>query len=61
MPSPSSPSLPPDPATLAARGFAGHVVLELNTRGIGSRSAREDALARALEWSREALTVPVVR
>ena len=48
-------------ATLAARGFAGHVVLELNTRSIGSRSAREEALARALAWSREALTVPVVR
>ncbi len=43
-------------STLASRGFAGHVVLELNTRSIGSRSAREEALARALAWTREALS-----
>ena len=48
-------------ATLAGRGFAGHVVLEVNTRGIGSRSAREDALARTLEWTREHLVVPATR
>ena len=47
-------------STLASRGFAGHVVLELNTRSIGSRSAREEALARALAWTREALSLPVV-
>ncbi len=48
-------------ATLAGRGFAGHVVLEVNTRGIGSRSAREAALARTLEWTREHLVVPATR
>lgn len=47
-------------ATLAARGFAGHVVLELNTRTIGSRSAREDSLARALDWTRENLALPAI-
>ena len=46
-------------AALLARGFAGHIVLEVNTRGLGSRSARESALARTLEWTREHLAVPV--
>ena len=47
-------------AELVARGFAGHVVLEVNTRSIGSRSAREEALARALAWTRAHLGVPAM-
>lgn len=43
---------------LAERGFAGHVVLEVNTRTIGSRSARESRLAEALDWTRERLALP---
>ncbi|MFT3876778.1 MAG: sugar phosphate isomerase/epimerase [Propioniciclava sp.] len=45
--------------TLASRGFAGDVVIEVNTRTIGSRSAREEALAKVLAFTREALAVPV--
>lgn len=40
---------------LADTGFHGHVVLEVNTRGSGSRSQREADLARALEFTREHL------
>ena len=47
-------------ATLTARGFAGHVVLEVNTRSVGSRSAREEALARTLAWARTHLAVPAI-
>ncbi|WP_269779450.1 sugar phosphate isomerase/epimerase family protein [Propioniciclava soli] len=45
---------------LAARGFAGHVVLEVNTRTIRSRRNREEALADVLAWTRAHLgqTVP---
>lgn len=46
---------------LVSRGFAGDVVLEMNTRTVGSRSAREDALARALAWTSEHLRQPVGR
>ena len=37
---------------LADAGFDGHVVLEVNTRSIGSRGAREHALADALSFTR---------
>jgi len=37
---------------LVGQGFDGHVVLEINTRTIGSRGAREHALADALEFTR---------
>ncbi len=37
---------------LAATGFGGHVVVEVNTRGIGSRGAREQALAQSLAFAR---------
>lgn len=37
---------------LAERGFGGHVVLEVNTRTIGSRQLREEALAGVLAWTR---------
>ena len=43
---------------LAERGFTGHLVLEVNTRTIGSRQKREDALATALAWTRERLVTP---
>lgn len=47
-------------ARLAECGFTGHVVLEVNTRSIGSRQSREQALADVLAWTREHLgqTVP---
>ncbi len=37
---------------LVGAGFDGHVVLEVNTRGIGSRGARERALAESLGFAR---------
>lgn len=40
---------------LAERGFDGHVVLEVITRGFKSRPAREQALAGALAWTRATL------
>ena len=40
---------------IAAGGFQGHVVLEVNTRSLDNRSAREEALARTLAWSPERL------
>jgi hypothetical protein len=33
-------------------GFDGQVVLEINSRGAGSRSSREDQLAEALDFAR---------
>ena len=39
-------------AHLVEGGFDGHVVLEVNTRSIGSRGAREHALADALSFTR---------
>jgi len=39
-------------AHLVDAGFDGHVVLEVNTRSIGSRGAREHALADALSFTR---------
>ncbi|WP_300084006.1 sugar phosphate isomerase/epimerase family protein [Propioniciclava sp.] len=37
---------------LAERGFGGHIVLEVNTRSIGSRQLREETLAGVLAWTR---------
>ena len=37
---------------LAARGFAGHVVVEVSTRRAGDREAREQDLAEALAFTR---------
>ena len=37
---------------LADSGFEGNVVVEVNTRSIGSRGARERALGEALEFAR---------
>jgi sugar phosphate isomerase/epimerase len=39
-------------AHLVENGFDGHVVIEVNTRSIGSRGAREHALADALAFTR---------
>ena len=39
-------------AHLVDTGFDGHVVLEVNTRTIGSRGAREHALADSLTFIR---------
>ncbi|MDP9442899.1 MAG: sugar phosphate isomerase/epimerase [Actinomycetota bacterium] len=38
--------------TIAARGFRGSVVVEVNTRRSGSRAAREEDLAEALAFAR---------
>jgi len=40
---------------LAASGFAGHVVVEVNSRSSGSRGQREEDLALALHFAREHL------
>ena len=40
---------------VAENGFAGHVVLEVNSRKSGSRSQRESDLAEALDFTREHL------
>jgi sugar phosphate isomerase/epimerase len=37
---------------LAASGFGGHVVVEINTRKAGTREAREADLLEALAFSR---------
>jgi sugar phosphate isomerase/epimerase len=42
---------------LAGRGFAGHVVLEINTRRASSRAEREADLAESLAFAREHLRV----
>lgn len=42
---------------LAQRGFAGDVVLEVNTRKAGSRGQREQDLAESLEFTRRHLSV----
>ncbi|MDQ3274520.1 MAG: sugar phosphate isomerase/epimerase [Actinomycetota bacterium] len=41
--------------TVAARGFTGHVVIEINTRRSGSRAAREQDLAESLAFARRHL------
>ena len=43
---------------LAATGFSGHVVLEINTRRAASRSEREADLRESLEFARAHLAVP---
>lgn len=45
-------------ARLAARGYTGHVVIEVNTSGIETRAGREAALADALTFTRSHLAVP---
>ena len=37
---------------LVSRGYRGHLVLEVNTRALDTRSEREDALGAALAWTR---------
>ena len=43
---------------LAARGFAGHIVLEINTRRCSTRAEREADLRESLEFAREHFAVP---
>jgi sugar phosphate isomerase/epimerase len=45
---------------LAAQGFAGHVVLEINSRRNPTRASREQDLADSLAFIREHLAAPVV-
>jgi sugar phosphate isomerase/epimerase len=45
---------------LAERDFAGHVVLEINSRRSETRSAREEDLAESLAFARLHLAAPVV-
>lgn len=40
-------------ALALAAGFTGDLCLEVNTRGAGSRAARERLLAASLDWTRE--------
>ena len=44
---------------LAERDFAGHVVLEINSRKSETRSLREDHLAESLAFTRLHLAAPV--
>jgi hypothetical protein len=37
---------------LADRGFTGHIVVEINTRKAGTRTARESDLLEALAFSK---------
>jgi sugar phosphate isomerase/epimerase len=37
---------------LAARGFEGHIVMEINTRKAGTREARESDLLESLAYSK---------
>ena len=43
---------------LAATGFAGEIVVEINTRKCGSREEREADLLESLEFAREHFAVP---
>jgi sugar phosphate isomerase/epimerase len=43
---------------LAARGFGGHLVLEINTRRCSTRAEREADLRESLEFAREHFAVP---
>jgi sugar phosphate isomerase/epimerase len=47
--------------SLAARGFGGHVVVEINTRRAESRAEREADLAEALAYTRLHLAAPATR
>ena len=47
--------------SLAARGFDGHVVVEINTRRADSRAEREADLAEALAYTRLHLAAPAAR
>jgi sugar phosphate isomerase/epimerase len=47
--------------SLAARGFDGHVVVEINTRRAESRAEREADLAEALAYTRLYLAAPAAR
>ena len=40
-------------AHVAASGFAGHIVLEINTRKCATREEREPDLRESLEFARE--------
>jgi sugar phosphate isomerase/epimerase len=43
---------------LAGSGFAGHIVLEINTRKCSTRAERERDLVESLEFAREHFVVP---
>ena len=43
---------------LAATGFDGHIVLEINTRKCSTREERERDLVESLEFTREHFVVP---
>lgn len=45
-------------ATLAARGYRGHIVIEVNASGLETRAAREQALAETLTFTRQHLALP---
>ena len=48
-------------AQALAAGFSGDLCLEINTRGAGSRAARERLLAESLDWTRERLEQATAR
>ena len=45
-------------AHVAASGFAGDVIVEINTRKAASREQRETDLRESLEFAREHFVVP---